>query len=272
MTDDVEGQVVEQGGDQEAALAAAAKKETESRARGMGWRPKEEYQGARPWVDADEFIRKGEEHIPILRDRLQKTQADLEETRKLAREALDMQRQNQERERKRLQAEVEALRQQQMAAVTAGDTTAYMQADQAIKAREAAMPAEVKPQPAVAAEIPAEAREWANQNTWFHTDHELAAAAEAYHVALSKREPGLPLSENLRRTTEQIKRMFPEKFGNPHRSLPGAVEGTPAVGSGNKQRKKGYIDLPADARAACDKFVANKLMTREQYLADYFGE
>jgi hypothetical protein len=44
------------------------------------------------------------------------------------------------------------------------------------------------------------------------------------------------------------------------------------LGAGSKPRKKGYIDLPAEARAACDKFVAQKLMSRDQYLSDYFGE
>lgn len=272
MTEQQESEVVvEQGGGQEAALEA--QRQAEDKARSMGWRPKDEFRGdPSKWVDAAEFNRRGEEHIPILRDRLQRTQADLEETRKLAREALDMQREQQARERARLNSEIQALKSQQMAAVQAGDTAAYLSADQQIKAREAAMPAEVKAPAPETPQIPPEAREWVGRNPWFNSDSELAASAEAFHVALGKREPGLPLSENLRRTEEHIKRMFPEKFGNPHRSLPGAVEGTPAVGSGTKPRKKGYVDLPADAKAACDKYVTQKLMTRDQYVTDYFGE
>jgi hypothetical protein len=35
------------------------------------------------------------------------------------------------------------------------------------------------------------------------------------------------------------------------------------------KKKKGYNDLPAEAKAACDKFVKQKLMTVEQYVNEY---
>ena len=41
----------------------------EQRARAMGWKPLAEYRGdPRRWTDAAEFIRKGEEELPVLRD------------------------------------------------------------------------------------------------------------------------------------------------------------------------------------------------------------
>ena len=36
--------------------------------------------------------------------------------------------------------------------------------------------------------------------------------------------------------------------------------------------KRTYADLPADAKKACDQFVKDKIMTREQYLEIYEWE
>lgn len=241
----------------------------EARARSMGWRPREEFRGDESkWVDATEFVRRGEEHLPIVRAELKRTRQDLDETRRLAREALDFQRQQQERERKRLQGEIEALKQQQLAAVQSGDTQAYLQTEQAIKAKTEQMPAEVKPIPAPG---PApEAIDFKRRNPWFERDAALRGAANGIHEELLQSEPGLSLAENLARVEEEVKRRFPDRFVNPRRNSPGTVEGvTQTGGRPPGTRKKGYADLPAEAKAACDKYVAQKLMTRDQYLADY---
>ena len=41
----------------------------EAQARAMGWKPQEEFKGpAEKWVDAGEYIRRGEEVLPIVRN------------------------------------------------------------------------------------------------------------------------------------------------------------------------------------------------------------
>jgi hypothetical protein len=267
-------EVVEQAGDEQAAQAEAQRQADEGKARNQGWRPKEEFRGdPAKWVDAAEFNRRGEEHIPILRANLERTRQELDETKRIAKEAVDFQRQLNERDRRRLQGEIDALNQQKLAAVSSGDTQAYLASEHGIKLRSEQMPPAEQARPAQP-EIPAEVRDFATRNPWITSDPELGAAAQAFHVGLQNHPDTqfLPLAENLRRTEEHIRRMYPEKFGNPRRNLPGTVEGAPALGAGSKPRKKGYIDLPAEARAACDKFVAQKLMSRDQYLSDYFGE
>ena len=44
---------------------------------------------------------------------------------------------------------------------------------------------------------------------------------------------------------------------------------TPSRGSTSK---KSYADLPAEAKQACDKFVKQGLLSKDQYVKDYFGE
>jgi hypothetical protein len=60
---------------------------------------------------------------------------------------------------------------------------------------------------------------------------------------------------------------FPQKFENANRRNPAAVEGsTPTRKAGRT-----WADLPADARSAGERWVKQGLLTKEQYLRDYFA-
>lgn len=64
------------------ALAAV-----ETRAREMGWAPKEEWRGnPAHWMDADEFVQRSEQMIPILRSNLRKTESEVERLRRVTQE------------------------------------------------------------------------------------------------------------------------------------------------------------------------------------------
>lgn len=64
------------GGD--AGAADAGRAEVEQRARDMGWAPKEEWRGnPAAWIDAGEYVQRGEQMIPILRSNLRKTETEL---------------------------------------------------------------------------------------------------------------------------------------------------------------------------------------------------
>ena len=77
----------------------------------------------------------------------------------------------------------------------------------------------------------------------------------------------MDVAASIQEVTEEVRRRFPEKFGNPRREKPNRVEGggTPSGRSG----KKGYADLPPEAKAACDRFVKQGLMTKEEYVKDF---
>jgi hypothetical protein len=67
---------------------------------------------------------------------------------------------------------------------------------------------------------------------------------------------------------EVLAEEFPNKFGK-KQSPSSRVES----GSGRQSRSGGntqsYDNLPPEAKSACDRFVKQKLMTREQYVADF---
>ena len=76
--------------------------------------------------------------------------------------------------------------------------------------------------------------------------------------------------EFLDEVTKRVKKLYPEKFMNSNRNRPSPVEGTTAPKS--TKMGKSFNDLPPEAKDACMKFEKQGLVTREQYLKEYFGE
>jgi hypothetical protein len=68
--------------------------------------------------------------------------------------------------------------------------------------------------------------------------------------------------------TNRVKARFPDKFENKRRTSANNVE---VGGELETQVSEAhtYENLPADAKAACDRFVANGLTTKEQYVESY---
>ena len=81
-------------------------------------------------------------------------------------------------------------------------------------------------------------------------------------------------AEKLEEISRDVRhRAFKDRFNNPKRSAPSGVDSTPGhthVPLSRKQRL--YEKLPEDAKAQCDKDVAQGLLTKEQYLRDYESE
>ena len=121
-------------------------------------------------------------------------------------------------------------------------------------------------------------------NPWFLSDGTLNTYMQDRHLTLQREEPGLTLTQNLAKAKKQVQDKFPERFGiNPNREAAPAVSTTTTTRVA-KTKKLGYDDLPADAKAMCDKFVktippkrdreTGKMVpySREEYLQTYFGD
>ncbi len=75
---------------------------------------------------------------------------------------------------------------------------------------------------------------------------------------------GLPPAEVLKEVEAQVRKEFPEKFTNPNRSRPGAVEGTTNKGTSSKE----VYALSDDERNVMTRLVKSGILTKEQYIAD----
>lgn len=237
----------------------------EDTARRMGWRPQEEFRGpAEKWVDADTFVRKTETDVPVLRERLRHYDRQIAEMQQAMRAQTEAMRAQAERAK---QAQLRAIQEAKIKAVSEGDADAFRQLETRYEQlREAQIPVpQYQPPPP---DRDPEFQSWAAQNSWYTQDQSMRAYADKIGELVKEQNPNLVGQDFLNAVTKEVKTRFADRF-TPRASAP-AVEGGRSLGRG--PRKKGYSDLPAEAKAACDKFVRQGIITREQYASDFWGE
>ena len=273
---------------QEAPQEASEASQFESEARAQGWVAQEEFRGSEnDWVDAETFVRRGKEIMPILRKNNEKLLKELGEAKKMAEEARESakefreyQKQQFEKKAKDLEGQLEQLKQAKRDAITQGDGDRAIAIDDAmddLKEQRIEAKEELKAAEAKAAEVPQVTADpilnsWMDKNDWFGKDARMTGIANGLGVSLRQENPNLNGQAFLDKLDAELQEVFPEKFGKKRTPNPmeGSPNGTarPSVSSG----KKTYANLPAEARAACDKFVKQGLMTKEAYVAEYDWE
>ena len=239
--------------------------ETLSEAKRQGWVPKEEYSGPEDkWVDAETFVKKGKEINALLRkdnDFLKREVAEMKSTMN------EFKKFHADTEKRAYERAMADLREQKKEAISSGDGDKVLQIDDAIDELKAQKPEPVK----VAPQIDPAFVQWNEENKWFGTDKELTDEANLIGEVIKKRNPTMIGSEFLEEVTKRVKKAYPEKFTNGNRSRPSPVEGATAAKVTSGTRGKTFNDLPAEAKAACQKFEKQGLLTREQYLKEFFG-
>lgn len=263
---------------------AAPANDTESRARAMGWVPKEDFRGPEDkWRDADEFVKRGEEELPILRERnrdltrrFSEMEAKLGNVEKSYRDNLaNVERMSVialQRQREQL---IDQYNSAMRSAVEIGDVSRYDQLnrdrDQAIYQFDNRVWQQVQPQQQIAPEHQSAVETWKAQNPWFSADPVLNMQAQAEHMRISDEMPGLSLAENLERTKQAIMNRFPAKFGITQQPQSNVEGGTRVPSS--RPRQKSASDLPADVRRIADGFVKQGLFKdANEYAREYFAQ
>lgn len=242
----------------------------EDRALTMGWTPKEQFKGdPDKFVDAETFVKRGEEFLPFVKANNKRLEAALDrqtkETEKLKTTLAQFSEHHSKTEAKAYERAMRELQGQIAASAAAGDVQGVMNAtDELSELRAEAKAGNTAP---VQADEPPELTEWKAENKWFGTDKALTAATIAMgEEAVSDGFSGKALIKEVDR---RLKAEFPNKFENPNRKLPGAVEGS---GAAPRRAGKTYSDLPPEAKSACDDFTKRiPGFTREQYVKDFFS-
>ena len=256
-------------------------------ARKGGWVPKEEYRGDESsWVDAETFVERGRQINPILRannerlkkeiaERDRKHQAEIDEMKQSVEEFKAFQREASERKVNQLQAELKTLRAARSEATSQEDHEKAAEIDERIDAvkdqvQEAKTVKQETPKPKAAdvQEFTPEMKRWFNDNPWYGDDQQYLEETEmvnALGTAIRKKHPTVTGVDFLDLLDQSIQKNLPSIKGN---------RKGPSVEGGNRTArttagKRSYENLPSDSKAACDKFVKQGILTREQYLADY---
>lgn len=258
--------------------------DVETKARSQGWVPKEEFRGdPSKWRPADEFVKRGEELLPIALERARAAERRIQDIeaqfqQKLAR----VEKVSQialERQRSDLQARYDAAMRD---AAANGDVERYDQLSQGRQQAFQQFDDHVRQElqaPPPTQEMPAEARQtvegWITQNEWFTRDQELNAVAQQHHMKLLREQPGLSLADNLAETKKYVQKRYPDRFGISPRTVvqPSVESGGGRMPATMKPREKGANDLPADVRAVAERFVKQGLFKDvNEYARDYFSD
>ena len=233
----------------------------EQRAIEMGWRPKEEFDGDEvDFIDAKEFVRRK----PLF-DKIEHQNKELKEVKKVLKSLQDHHVKVKETE---FQRAVDYLKSQKKLAYEEGDTDKIIEIDDQI----AEMRSQKQTQAAAvtvsdeAKQIHPDFAKWVNNNSWYAQDKSLRKFADALGVTYAEDNPELSPTEVLKYVTNQVKRAYPDKFTNPNKTKPAAVDG------GNSSTKvstsNGSFQLTEDETRVMNQFVRAGILTKEQYIAD----
>lgn len=232
------------------------------------------------WKSPEQFVEDGEKINGVLKKRIDTLESD---NRQLGEDVRNFMTHQQRQTKKQLEeqhqrltddyngqlAEVQRLKD---VAAEDDDLPAYQAADKLgrglVKPQD--VEAEIAGQPGFnATEQQRIAREigmWvSNGNQWYDDDPELRQYADK--VAAGNAAIGVKFT--LDDIAKEVKSRYPGKFGNANRDNPNLVGGGNRLGKG---KKKGYTDLPSDAKQACDRFVRKGVMKKEDYVKSYFGD
>lgn len=237
----------------------------EDRARALGWVPQEEFRGdVEKWRSAEEFLQRGEEVMPILRANNRKLESELArlaaENKRLSQlygasqEAITEIQQFHEANLKdslaRQKAELTAALREARAD---GDVVREVEIqDQIAELRQPKPKPEPKPAPVEEPAVHPDFAGWQADNPWFGKDTRKTQLAMGIAQQL-RSDPEFDGLEG-RAFYDKVSELMTERSAGPGKVASGRPTGGAARGSG-----KGYSDLPAEARDACDK-QARKLV------------
>jgi hypothetical protein len=243
--------------------------EVEEKARQMGWVGQDEWKGdPEKWRPAEEFVERGENIIPILKDRLNKLEEELKITLKVNKAEIEaVKKATLEQAKKDYEKQLADLRKQKFEAVQSGDVEEYTKIEQ--KEKTLRPPEEAKP-----TESPVFV-DWKSKNSWYGAETDLTDWAEFVAAKIHKENPNMEERAFYESVASRVKAQFPDKFTNPNRDKADMVEGGGAKPSGGK--KKSWADLPDSAKSAYSRLAKKfedkgRKLDKDTYVKEYFEE
>lgn len=253
----------------------------EAEARAQGWVPEAEFKGDKKpaqFLDAETFVRRGEELTPFIRKENSKLKQELSETKaEFAKRLERIERAEKkafEAAESRHKAEIERIRSDMRAAVEAGDTKEFDRLDKMKDGLEKAAPKMEEPaKQTPEQEFEAKRDKWIGENPWFNTDFDLRKFTMEYSEFYGSANPAKSFEEVMKVTRDEVEKRFPEKFGGKKPNGHAAVDGGSDFSGVFKGNGKSEADLPAEARAAGERFVKQGLYKDlKAYAKEYFND
>jgi hypothetical protein len=247
----------------------------EDQAKQLGWTPQDQFRGdPEKWVDAETFVEKGKHIMPILQknnERLQSELAALRQQQERQQQALataqtaleDLQ----EKQTAQTQKAVDEARKELKAQIRIASENGDHEALAELTDQLTLMPtkAEAKAPEQRAPEqipLPPDFVAWQNDNKWFGQDVRKTALANAVGAELRQNGStliGRPFWDAVSAEVDKVFNPRPDPDRPGDDKVGGARNGAGGAGG------KGYSDLPADAKSACDADIRVKVGEGKRY-------
>jgi len=241
----------------------------EDKAKRMGWVSEENFKGDKDrWIEAEKFVERGENELPIMRERMRKmdgTIVGLNSTISGMKDTFGKFQEHQAGVSKRAYDKaIKDITSRQREAVEKGDTDSFDKAEKEKEDLVQEVPVDNIPEGNPAAET--EFNQWVAGNEWFN-EPDLQKYASTISVYLQD-QTGLTGVKLYDEVKKEVELRFPDRFKNQRRKEPTVV-----VGDGEapvKPGKQTFGNLPKDAQESCNQFIKDiPGYTKEQYLKDY---
>ena len=230
----------------------------------QGWTPKEDWKGAEDkWTDAQTFVERGEKIAGILKSRLDKQDHEISNLKDANKKFGEYHKKTLEAQQKKDADKIQELKTQIAQAVTDGDGQAYtklsndiedLKANQTVPTDDAQAWAQLS-------------QGWVSDNPWYTENRKLARYADG--ISDEIRGEGYNGQAYFSELTRRVHEDFPEEFKNPNKAKANVAETDAGQRSTTNSKAKTYENLDSEAKRACDDFVAQGFMTRDQYVAQY---
>jgi tetratricopeptide (TPR) repeat protein len=254
MTEEVE--VVVAGEESTPEVETPQYSEIEQQAIEQGWRPKAEWEGDETkWRDAKEFVERGE-----LYSKIDTMGRDLKDTKKALKMLQEHHSKLKEVEYNKALTELKAAQKKNL---ESGDADAYLETTELLTDLKAEQKAREVYQESMPQTVDPRFTAWVDRNQWYAKEPAMKKYADLIGEVYARQNPDLEPVDVLDYVTKEIKVKFKDKFVNPNRNKPGAVEGSTNASTPSKK-----FEMSEDEVKVMNTFIRQKIMTKEEYIAE----
>jgi hypothetical protein len=227
----------------------------------LGWRPKEEFQGDEgKFIDAKEFVGR-----KSLYDKIEAQKNEI----KTIRQGVDALKQHYAHvETRAFEKALKQLEAQQKQAVRDGDADSFESIESQKKALEAERQEFIDATEQIKTEAPQvhpELQAWVNRNPWYSKEPHMQLFADrlGQRLAASVSAGEITQKQALEKISAAVKEEFPNKFRNPNRDKPSAVE---ATSKHTSSKPNSSFKMTSEQELVWKSFERSGLMSKADYI------
>lgn len=261
----------------EAALSSQEQGDTrdwEAEAAAFGWVPKDQFKGdPERWRPAEEFVRRGEEILPIVRKQNEKLNAKVSELEETNKRMSAMFEKTTARIKAEYEGKIEALKAEKKVAIKAGDADKVERIEAQIDTlKEAVVDG---PEPTLEGgkkDVNALIKDFATANSWFVEEPDMQEYAVKVSESNATLNEGISFEDNMKFVLGAVRKKFPNYFkestaANGHAAVDG---GGSFTGSPTRDETYGLNKIELEQ---ADKDIAAKLYkNRKEWARVYRGQ